>query len=72
MFEEEPLPADSPLCRLENVLLTPHVASVSPAAMRQLREEVGRAAGDVLRGRWPKYVANPSVKPRVPLEGRRD
>jgi len=72
VFEEEPLPADSPLCRLENVVLTPHVASVSPEAMRQVRQEVGRAAGDVLRGRWPKYVANPSVKPRVPLEQRRD
>jgi D-3-phosphoglycerate dehydrogenase len=70
VFEEEPLAADSPLCRLENVILTPHVASVSPEAMRRLREEVGRAAADVLRGRWPKYVANPGVTPRVPLEAR--
>jgi len=72
VFEEEPLPADSPLCRLENVILTPHVASVSPEAMRRLREEVGRAAADVLRGRRPKYVANPTVRPRVPLEARDD
>ncbi len=72
VFEEEPLPADSPLCHLENVVLTPHVASVSPAAMRQLRKEVGQAAGDVLRGRWPKYVANPGVKPRAPMEDRYD
>jgi len=72
VFEEEPLPADSPLCRLENVVLTPHVASVSPEAMRQLREEVGRAAADVLRGRRPKYVANPTLRPRVPLEARDD
>jgi len=79
VFEEEPLPPDSPLCGLDErlpagrqVLLTPHVGSVSPEAMRQLRQEVGRAAADVLRGRWPKYVANPSVKPRVPLERRRD
>jgi len=70
VFEEEPLPADSPLCRLGNVVLTPHVASVSPEAMRRLREEVGQAAADVLRGRWPKYVANPGVRPRVPLEAR--
>ena len=72
VFEEEPLPADSPLCRLENVVLTPHVASVSPEAMRRLREEVGQAAADVLRGRRPKYVANPGVRPRVPLEARDD
>jgi len=72
VFEEEPLPVDSPLCRLENVVLTPHVASVSPEAMRRLREEVGQAAADILRGRWPKYVANRGVKPRVPLEARDD
>jgi len=72
VFEEEPLPAGSPLADMENVVLTPHVGSVSPEAMRRLRQEVGRAAADVLRGRWPKYVANPSVKPRVPLEERRD
>ena len=72
VFEEEPLPADSPLCGLENVVLTPHVASVSPEAMRRLREEVGRAAADVLRGRWPKFVANPAVRPRIPLEARDD
>jgi D-3-phosphoglycerate dehydrogenase len=70
VFEEEPLAADSPLCRLENVLLTPHVAFVSPEAMQLVRQEVGRAAGDVLRGRWPRYVANGAVKPRAPLEGR--
>lgn len=72
VFEEEPLPPDSPVGGLDNVVLTPHVGSVSPGAMRQLRQEVGRAAADVLRGRWPKHVANPSVKPRVPLEQRRD
>ena len=72
VFEEEPLPAGSPLAEMENVVLTPHVGSVSPEAMRQLRQEVGRAAAHVLRGRWPKYVANPSVKPRVPLEERHD
>jgi D-3-phosphoglycerate dehydrogenase len=72
VFEEEPLPPDSPLCRLDNVVLTPHVGSMSPEAMRQLRQEVGRAAADVLRGRWPRYVANPSVKPRVSLEARHE
>ena len=31
VFDEEPLPAGSPLWRLQNVLLTPHVSGVSPA-----------------------------------------
>lgn len=30
VFEIEPLPADSPLWRLENVILTPHVAGITP------------------------------------------
>ncbi|CEK13194.1 phosphoglycerate dehydrogenase-like oxidoreductase [Chthonomonas calidirosea] len=30
VFEEEPLPADSPLWTMENVFLTPHVSGVTP------------------------------------------
>jgi phosphoglycerate dehydrogenase-like enzyme len=30
VFEEEPLPADSPLWRLDNVLITPHTAGSAP------------------------------------------
>ena len=30
MFEEEPLPETSPLWELDNVILTPHVAGVTP------------------------------------------
>jgi phosphoglycerate dehydrogenase-like enzyme len=30
VFEEEPLPKESPLWDLENVILTPHVAGVTP------------------------------------------
>ena len=32
VFEDEPLPADSPLLRMDNVLLSPHNANSSPAA----------------------------------------
>ncbi len=30
VFETEPLPADHPLWRMTNVILTPHVAGASP------------------------------------------
>lgn len=30
VFPEEPLPADNPLWRLSNVILTPHIAGMSP------------------------------------------
>ena len=36
VFEEEPLPADSPLRRLDNVMLAPHNANSSPAAWERV------------------------------------
>ncbi len=36
VFEIEPLPADSPLCRMDNVLLAPHNANSSPAAWERV------------------------------------
>ena len=35
VFAEEPLPNDSPLWDLDNVLITPHVAGDTPAYMRK-------------------------------------
>ena len=35
VFAEEPLPPDSPLWDLDNVLITPHVAGETPAYMRK-------------------------------------
>jgi glyoxylate/hydroxypyruvate reductase A len=54
VFEEEPLPADSPLWDLDNLVITPHVAAVSePAALaRQIAQQI-RAfeRGEPLRNR---------------------
>ncbi|MGQ9572130.1 MAG: C-terminal binding protein [Dehalococcoidia bacterium] len=72
VFEKEPLPADSPLLALDNVVLTPHSAGYSEASVKRVRVEVGKAAADVLAGRWPKQVANPGVRPRVELAPRQD
>ena len=38
VYEEEPLPADSPLWQMENVILTPHVAGVSPQYLQRAME----------------------------------
>jgi phosphoglycerate dehydrogenase-like enzyme len=54
VFETEPLPSEHPLWRMENVILTPHVAGFSPVVAERhlalLVDNVGRfARGEPLR-----------------------
>ena len=63
----EPLPADSPLYRLPNVLLSPHSAYYSARSVETVRAETFLAAISVLRGFLPPTVANPDVLTRVSL-----
>lgn len=54
VFEQEPLPQDSPLRRLDNCLLAPHNANSSPEAYRRVHENTIRNLLDQLannRGR---------------------
>jgi D-3-phosphoglycerate dehydrogenase len=63
----EPLPANSPLYRLPNVLLSPHSAYYSERSVETVRAETFLAAISVLRGFLPPTVANPDVLTRVSL-----
>ena len=53
VFEEEPLPASSPLLGLNNVILTSHAASVSEKAVEILQVKAAEAARDFLQGKMP-------------------
>jgi glyoxylate/hydroxypyruvate reductase A len=57
VYETEPLPAQSPLWDIENVLITPHIASVAlPAsAARQIADSIGRLRA----GLPPLNLVNP-------------
>jgi D-3-phosphoglycerate dehydrogenase len=61
VLETEPPGEDNPLLKMENVLVTPHVAWYSEDSMERLKlmgmEEVIR----VLNGKRPWYVVNPEV-----------
>jgi len=70
VFEEEPLPADSPLLKLENVVLTPHVASYSDVYEEKVWRSSVEAILDMSRGFWPRSCVNRAVRPRWALEGR--
>jgi len=70
VFAVEPLPPDSALRGLDNVLLTPHFAGNSEQAKTDLYAAMTEMVVDVLEGRWPRHVVNPAVVPRVPLQPR--
>jgi D-3-phosphoglycerate dehydrogenase len=54
VFEEEPLPAGSPLRNFPNIILTSHVASVSVKASEMLQVKAAEAARDFLQGKLPE------------------
>lgn len=68
--EVEPLPADSPLRGLDNVIITPHIAANSAESLQDLRASVAHSVAEVVQGYWPPYVLNPAVQPRFPLKKR--
>jgi D-3-phosphoglycerate dehydrogenase len=61
VFAQEPLPADSPLVGLENVILTPHAAAYSPQSRADLYALICQVAADVVQGQTPRFVVNPEV-----------
>jgi D-3-phosphoglycerate dehydrogenase len=68
--KEPPDPAD-PILKLDNVVFTPHYASYTEEAYRELQRKTGENAAAVLRGEFPKYVVNPEVKPTARMLTRR-
>lgn len=55
VFEVEPLPADSPLFSMDNVIVTSHFAWYSEGAIRELKETAAREVVRVLKGEEPMY-----------------
>jgi D-3-phosphoglycerate dehydrogenase len=67
VFEQEPAIPSNPLLRMENVILTPHVASASARMDPERRRRVGREIALVLSGRWPMSCVNPAVLEKTSL-----
>jgi phosphoglycerate dehydrogenase-like enzyme len=62
-FTVEPLPADSPLRGLPNVILTPHMIGHTIEAHHSLEVASRENLDLILAGKPPRYVANPAVLP---------
>ncbi len=57
----EPPAPDNPLAQLDNVILTPHAAYYSTAAVAQVPQRCGEEVARVLTGQRPLHVVNPEV-----------
>jgi D-3-phosphoglycerate dehydrogenase / 2-oxoglutarate reductase len=68
VLEQEPPEPANPLLRMDNVILTPHVASASARMDPERRRRVGQEIALVLSGRWPRSCVNPSVLERTGLQ----
>src|SRR5437763_2701762 len=61
VLEKEPPGGNNPLLRMDNVILTAHVASATSRFDPARRRRVGQELSLVLSGRWPMSCVNPSV-----------
>ena len=66
VFEKEPLPADSPLLKLDNVIATPHLGASTEEAQVNVAVDVVEQIIEVLKGGAARSAVNiPSMKPEL-------
>jgi D-3-phosphoglycerate dehydrogenase len=67
VFEEEPTPADNPILKLDNVIVTPHSLCWTDELFANIARTAVGAVHAVHAGRAPQFVVDPGVlaHPRV-------
>jgi len=58
VFSQEPPEPDNPLLKVENTILSPHMASLTKECAIRIATSVAKGVLDVLRGDKPEYIAN--------------
>jgi D-3-phosphoglycerate dehydrogenase len=61
VFEREPPYPDSPLLAMDNVVLSPHMASFTDEGRYRMGVTVVQQVLEVFRGERPRFLANPDV-----------
>jgi len=61
VWEQEPPASDNPLLRMPNVVVTPHAAYFSSAAVAQVPRRCGEEVARVFTGQRPLNVVNPEI-----------
>lgn len=64
VVDPEPPAPDNPLFQIDSVVISPHTAGLTEAAMRAMAVTVASEVVKVLRGEKPTLVANPEVLER--------
>jgi glyoxylate reductase len=69
VFEKEPLPKTSPLLKMKNVVLLPHIGSATFQTRSEMSELAAQSLLDVLNGKEPgaSFLINPGVRNVRPL-----
>ncbi|GAB6180029.1 C-terminal binding protein [Desulfotomaculum defluvii] len=70
VIEIEPVRSDSPLLKMDNVILNPHVAWYSEEAGTDLQTKAAQGVAEVLQGYYPRNLVNKAVKEKVNLKER--
>jgi lactate dehydrogenase-like 2-hydroxyacid dehydrogenase len=58
VFQREPIPNDNPLLEIDNLILTPHVASETWEALNAVADTVVEEAKRIIKGEIPKNIVN--------------
>jgi glyoxylate reductase len=67
VFEQEPTPTDSPLLKLDNVVVAPHISSASLETRSRMSEMVAENLVAFFEGKKPPNLINPDVMKTRPL-----
>ncbi len=70
VLEQEPVPQDSPLLSMPNVILNPHAGWYSDQSVAELKRKTAEAAVAVLRGQRPESPVNSQVYDSPKLRAR--
>ncbi len=65
VLDSEPFDKDSPLLAMDNVLLTPHIASHTSECLATMALHAAQGIDEVLSGRKPSWPVNAPALPRI-------
>lgn len=68
VFEQEPIPVENPLLKLDNVVVAPHISSASYKTRSKMAEMVAENLVAFFEGRKPPNLVNPDVMKVRPLK----